>query len=375
MRLTKIGPAMAATGLLAMVFSLSGADLVGADGTETLGPPSVPIAAGSGVVAAGVGLEDVQPAVIDITVPADSTVEQVLVYWEGQNRTPSGDDTIVVDGTEVTGTLIGGPTLFFSGAYSSTYRADITTLNVISAGPNMIQVGGLSFDHVSNGAGLLVIYDDGIASEIAVVDGNDLAFINFAPSLDTTVAQTFNFAASPEARVGELSMFFSSVTGPASGGGLVRPTIIEVTVDGVTTQINNLLDSNDGDEWDTENLSVDIPAGATELTVQALSDDADGDGQDPLAASFAWNAASLALPLPPTVAPTTTLAPTTTVAAVIPPTTPTTTTIPPAVQPPTGILPETGSDNVVVTFGMAAAALVAGLLFLGLARRRPGTTN
>ena len=58
--------------------------------------------------------------------PVGATVEQVLLYLEGQNRTAGGDDTIDVNGTVVTGTLIGGPTRFFGNAFSSTYRADIT---------------------------------------------------------------------------------------------------------------------------------------------------------------------------------------------------------------------------------------------------------
>ena len=55
-----------------------------ADGTETLGPPSIPIASGTGIVAAGTGLVT-QPGTIDVDVPG--TVNQVLLYWEGQMAT------------------------------------------------------------------------------------------------------------------------------------------------------------------------------------------------------------------------------------------------------------------------------------------------
>ena len=83
---------------------------VQADGTETLGPPSIPIADGTGMIAAGTGLIN-QPGTIDITVPDGVTVEQVLLYWSGgaEGVNNPGDDTLTIAGNSVTGTLIGGP--------------------------------------------------------------------------------------------------------------------------------------------------------------------------------------------------------------------------------------------------------------------------
>ena len=79
-----------------------------ADGTETLGPLSIGTASGSGIVAAGAGL-NTQPGTISVDVPIGATVEQVLLYWTGQMATfVPGDDTIIVNGTQVIGTLIGG---------------------------------------------------------------------------------------------------------------------------------------------------------------------------------------------------------------------------------------------------------------------------
>ncbi|MGH9164267.1 MAG: hypothetical protein ACRDZW_01990, partial [Acidimicrobiales bacterium] len=51
-----------------------------ADGTETLGPPSIAVAQGSGVVSDGTGMF-VQPATVSVNVPG--AVRQVLVHWEG----------------------------------------------------------------------------------------------------------------------------------------------------------------------------------------------------------------------------------------------------------------------------------------------------
>src|SRR5688572_26625434 len=79
-----------------------------ADGTEQLGPASIPIAAGTGMVSAGTGM-NVQPSQITVEVPEGATVNQVVLYWEGfMAEDVAGDDTIVVSGNSVTGALIGG---------------------------------------------------------------------------------------------------------------------------------------------------------------------------------------------------------------------------------------------------------------------------
>jgi hypothetical protein len=275
-----------------------GASSVIADGTETLGTPSITIGSGTGVVAGGTGMIS-QPGSISVDVPG--SVVQVLLYWEGQMATGvPGDDTIVVDGNPVTGTLIGGQTPFFFGAYSSAFRADITGLGLVAPGANTLSVDGLAFTKVANGAGVLVIYDDGsTTTNIQVRDGVDLAFINFfSEPRKSTIPQAFNFTAASVDRMADLAMFFSSVSGSVSTHGF-RPSSVEVTVDGTTTVFSNMLDSNDGEEWDTVNLDVLVPAGASLLTVQAFSRDDFGDGQDPLAASFAWTAAALSLVTPP----------------------------------------------------------------------------
>lgn len=283
----------------AAVGIFAAASVASADGTESLGTPSVPIATGSGVAIGGTGLEDGQPQNISVDVPAAATVQQVLLYWEGHNSTASGDDTIVAGGQNVTGTLIGGPTLFFGTGsrahWSSTYRADITALGLVSPGANSVSVGGLDFDQVDNGAGILVIYDDGSDAEIKIVDGNDLAYIGFAEPLKSTVPQTFTFAPETVDRVGNLDMFFSSVAGPDVGG--LRPSTIQVTVDGVVSEFVNVLASNDGNEWDSVEIQVEIPAGVGSITVQAFSDDRAGTGAQP--ASLAWNAAGFSIGVTP----------------------------------------------------------------------------
>ncbi len=278
--------------ILALLVSVVSVALVRADGTETLGTPSITIESGSGIVAAGTGLI-MQPGTIDIDVPVGATVKQVLLYWEGQSPN-SGDDTITVDSNPVTGTLIGGPTLFFSDKKSSTFRADITGLGLVGPGSNSLEVAGLSFGFADNGAGVLVIFDDDGSADVQLRDGNDLAFINFAPPLDTTVPQTYSFAPASSDRTATLAMFFSSVAGTVSTAGPLRPTTIEITVDATLTQLINVLDGSEGEEWNTLTVPVNIPAGKSSLTVQALSQDDGATGELP--ASFAWNAAALSVP-------------------------------------------------------------------------------
>ena len=246
-----------------MALCMSGA--VHADGTETLGTPSVAIASGTGVYANGTGMVN-QPGVISVSVPAGATVKQVLLYWEGfMSDNVAGDNTVSVSNggpaSPVVGALIGGPTFFFSGAYASTFRADITSLGLIGAGVTNLTVSDMAYTHAANGAGVVVIFDDGSSdANIQVRDGSDLAFIGFAPPLQSTVPQTFTFPSSNADRTAQVSLFFASVAGTVSGG-TIRPTAINLTTNGPgggTTVLNNLLDSVSGEEWDSFTISVDI---------------------------------------------------------------------------------------------------------------------
>jgi hypothetical protein len=277
-----------------------------ADGTETLGSPTITLASGTGIAAGATGMV-AQPGSIAVDVPG--AVRQVILYWSGFASDESGgDDTVSISNggasVDVQGDLIGGPTLFFSGAWTSTYRADITSLNLVAPGQNTLSVGDMSFDAANNGAGLIVIYDDGSSdAHIDVRDGSDAAFIHFAAPLDGTAAQTFAFPSSSKDRTASLDMFFGSVSGTTSGFGF-RPTSIEITTNGPnggTTVLSDLLDSNTGEEFDYFTIAADVPAGATTVTVQAFSRDDKSTGRLP--ASFVWLAAAFSLEpeTPPTV--------------------------------------------------------------------------
>jgi hypothetical protein len=296
---------MAATvGVVAALLLVVTAAPVQADGTETLGVPSTSISDGTGVATGGVGLRGGQPGAISVSVPSGATVNQVLLYWEGQFRcevldplTCSGapDATAVVNGTtEVTGALIGGPAFFSAGPggyyFGASYRADITSLGAVTAGANVVSVGGLTFND-TDGAGIVAIYTapGEQPAEIDVVDGIDLAFRDFGAPADTTVPQTFAVTPAPTARTAELTLLVASV--PDATG--YRPTVINVTSGGATQTFEDQLASANGAQWDTLTLDVNVPANATSVTVQILSD---AHGTGALPASFIWTAAALTVP-------------------------------------------------------------------------------
>jgi hypothetical protein len=274
-----------------------------ADGTETLGPPTIDIESGTGIRAAGIGLEDSQPGNITVDVPGNATVKQVILYWGGDNLDQldkTDTDEISVGGTAVIGDFIGGNTIYYPTWVGVTYRADITSLNLVQPGESTFSVGGLDFTRQQNGAGVLVVFDDGSpTSEIGIRDGNDYAFINFAPPLNATVAQTFNFTAANVDRAGLLDLFIGSVADDSGMYGF-RPSSFEVTVGGVTSVFSDQLNSNDGRYWDTVNLDVTIPAGADSLTVQVFSrdDDFKPDAGE-LPASLTWLTGGLSVVTPP----------------------------------------------------------------------------
>ncbi|MFN2557139.1 MAG: hypothetical protein ABR592_09770 [Nitriliruptorales bacterium] len=273
-----------------MSWFLSGAGTAWADGTETLGPPSgLKVEPGSGIAVGGSGLFS-QPGTFTVKVPQGATVKQVLLYWEGQSReSEPGDDTIVINGNDVQGELIGGPTRFFADAHSSSFRADITDLGLVGAGTTPLSVEGLTFTRRNNGVGVIVIYqEEGRSSEIILRDGNDLAFVRFPGPLKTTVPQRYTFPASTTTRTATFAAMAGSVAND-------RPNAVAITVDGTTTKRRNLLGSFEGEEWDTVTIPIEVPAGATSITLQLLSE---GDATDRVPASLAWVAGALSVPTP-----------------------------------------------------------------------------
>lgn len=262
--------------LLLLIF----AQLAFADGSETLGPPSIEIAAGSGIAVSGTGMET-QPGVIDVEVPADAVVKQVILYWAGGAADPrEGDDSITINGQSVTGTLIGGPAYFYRNVYFTAYRADITNLGLVAPGTNSLTLSDMVYqDGEKNGAGVVVIYDDGAGvSDIQLVDGVDTAYLFFDGDRQATVPQTFTFEAASVDRVADVFVFVGSVKKE-------RPNLIRIEVGDTVTEVIDELSNTSGADWDTWRYSVPVPAGETSITLEVVSYE-DGTGRQP--ASLVW---------------------------------------------------------------------------------------
>ncbi len=370
---TPLRRAVAAAGALAV---LTGGTLLAtgvpaaADGTEQLGTPSLNLATGSGMAVASVGMF-VQPATLQVTIPADATVTQAILYFEAghQPGDTSGevpDSTIRVNGIEFTGTTIGGPTPFYGSVVTSTQRVDLTSAGLVGAGTTTLTLDGLDTDEVADGAGLVVLYRrSGAEAQLGLRDGNDIAFADFASPRDTTAPQTFRFDPAPVDRTATVVLLVSSIHDPAqTATGNNRPHALAVTSGGRTVEIANPFVDRGGREFDDVTLEVSIPANASEVTLQLLSRrDDSGD----LPASLVWVAAGLSVPQPAPRITTESLVPTTTSPTT---TAPTTTAVPPTSLPRTesGQLAFTGRDSS-DTAAAGTALLAIGTVIL-LATRR-----
>jgi hypothetical protein len=276
---------------------------VAADGTETLGPPTIGVADGTGVVIGGTGLF-IQPSSFDVVVPADASVEQVILYWESGHREGDfsgevSDETLTVNGIEVLGLHAGGPTVFFNDGsrdvVTATHRVDITGLGLVGPGTTTLTIAGLDPDEIGDGAAVVIIYrQPGVINEIRIVDGNDIAFAGFPPPRFTTVPQTFTFAAEDQPRTAELGLVAASTHTTDEMESPPRPSALLYTVGGVTTRINDPFPDTQGRELDSVIVPVIVPAGETEITVQLISDD---NGTQDLPASLVWMVGSLVVPV------------------------------------------------------------------------------
>ncbi len=265
-----------------------------ADGTESLGTPQgIAAASGSDYMLVGAGLLDTDAATLQAVIPNDATVTQVLAYWDGLAKVPhlpGLTDTILLNGIEVTGDLIGGPSTFVGPYTAFAYRADVTGLGLIGPGSNAVTGSGLDFDYANNGFGLMIVLDSGDDTQIVELrDGSDYAYGDFPGDFASTALQTFEFDGADVARSAELGLF---VTGVDSG----RPSVIEITVGDVVTRHADLLGSNSGGQWDALELTLNIPAGVTTASARILSEDS---GQGPRAggqiASLNWVSVSLSI--------------------------------------------------------------------------------
>lgn len=226
----------------------------------------------------------------DLTVTVGAPVRFALLYWAGRERpcveTPAAgsgdcsgvaepfkDQQLIFDGTSITGTIIGTETQPVSAGgpiLNIGYFADVTSLvSAKGVGTHTISIsdGNLASNLWRlDGITLLVGFTapgDNNVYRVLVADGLDFAWGPDPTPGETrvTAAYTFNHGINLSPRTAELWLGMGDGTAD-------RPD--HVTISNNTTQFN-IFDSTNGTQWDTEILTIDVPAGVGTTTVQAVS--------------------------------------------------------------------------------------------------------
>ncbi|HVR96944.1 MAG TPA: hypothetical protein VMW27_10035 [Thermoanaerobaculia bacterium] len=239
------------------------------------------------VVSDGEGLMGWNGGPRDLTVDVQGPVRFALLYWAGRERPctetspgdcaplvePFKDQLLVFNGTPLSGTIIGTETQPVTGGgpiLNIGYFADVTSI-VSAAGPGLHNFTLSDGNSASNlwrmdGATLIVGYtnaSDPNTYRFILWDGLDSAFGPDPTPGETrvTAPASLNHGANLSARQAQLWL--------ALGDGTAdRPD--NVTISNNATLFNQL-DGSDGPQWDTDELTIDIPAGVGVTTVQASS--------------------------------------------------------------------------------------------------------
>jgi hypothetical protein len=253
---------------------------------------------------AGVGLEGLGGGTASLTVDVGGPVRFALLYWAGRDRPcpalpcnaapqPYRDQQMIFNGTPLTGTIIGqeGQPASEGGATNNIgYFADVTSL-VSAAGPGThaftLKDGNLASNLFRlDGASLIVAYTDTASTvtyRLMVWDGLDFAFGNDLTPGETraTTPVSFGHGATVFARTAGLTIIAGD--GTASGGDRIA----------VSNQadIRNCLDGSSGGRWDSDTVTINLPASTATTTAQLFSDP--GAAPDPLL----WLVAMLRVPV------------------------------------------------------------------------------
>lgn len=292
-----------------LVIFLSLAALASPGGATALAPFIDLQEAGLTVVEDGEGLmfwDHTTPATLNVNI--GGTVRFALLYWAGRERPcdfdgttctfsqPYKDQQLAFNGTPITGTVIGtesqpasagGPILNIG------YFADVTSL-VSAAGFGNHTFNVTDGNLASNlwrldGVGLFVAYTDAADStfyRVLVWDNLDFAYGEDPTPGETRVTSpvTFGHGATSFARTAQLWLF-------AGDGEANRPD--ETTVSNNPTLFNVLDSSPDGQQWTTDDYTINVPADVDTTVVQMHSTPV---GQNP--DSLLWEMAALRVALP-----------------------------------------------------------------------------
>jgi hypothetical protein len=205
----------------------------------------------------GTGLY-VQPAAFSVDVPVAGVgdILSASFYWSGRGNTSTGDDTIVINGTEYTGTLLdsyelpsGTPWVFF-------YKLDALAFGLVSPGMNNYTVSGFELDSERrDGIGFAAVYndDDSPWESVMILEPNEFIYWGWDfVGMDRTSVLGFPLSMSDEPRTGNLTIFVTDCEDTRSDaiywqtGTLPPPTNLV----GVGNVLSDQFFSNAGPEID-----------------------------------------------------------------------------------------------------------------------------
>jgi hypothetical protein len=265
------------------------------DSTPGSTPASLLRSAGAGedLTVGGVGLY-VQPANFSVSIPvADgSAILWARFYWSGRSDTDAGDDTIVINGTEYTGTLLDKHQLLTGTPWVFFYELDAS--GIVVPGANNFTVSGFDLVGVrTDGIGLAVIYADAASSweQVQVIQPNEFVYWGWDyAGLDRTQVHSFSFTPASGAREGNLTLFVTDCEATRSdelwwdaGTGAPPADLV-----GSGQVLSNQFFSNAGEEIDIyQKGGLAIPAGDDFFAYQLFSpEDGNGDSMGHLFAAL-----------------------------------------------------------------------------------------
>ena len=218
------------------------------------------------------------------------TISKAYLYWHGPTTSsdPNFNSNLTVNGSNVTGNNIGfSDDNSWSQDNSQAYRADVTSL---ITGDGIYTLAGLSPDN-SNGASIIVSYDDGDPSnnvDVVSFEGNDANFSNtFDPLGWNTTLSGINYTSgSASLLMGisdgqsftdgnflingvDMGMFFNGTTVPQTPGSTVTNGALwdlkEVDITALLSPGQNTLNlsySGGSDALSAIHYQVLLPAGS-----------------------------------------------------------------------------------------------------------------
>src|SRR5262245_9329413 len=222
-----------------------------ADGNDTLGPPSLKMAKGTGIVSATT-VSGPAPGSLEIEIPAKAAARQVLIYWQGVEAT---DSVRLVNGVEVHGVSVGRSELIAGG--DTTFRADITDVLSLHPGLNRVDIALAGLAAGPADAAIIAVVDDGSkASHLLLRDGRDLlSNLNGTEPGDLSIPQTFMLPGAKYDRRLEL-MLLVGTDGAASSIDI--QTMAGSTVSTTTYDISAAA-SGQGPTFTLVPVTIDIP--------------------------------------------------------------------------------------------------------------------